>query len=116
MLGDNVSIGQAAVICVFSMIVIFAVLLVISLAIDILAVFQRKSFRHPSGNSEAVQAQAKNPDMLIITAAIAAYLGKGSTKLSFGRFEQRKTENQSGAVPLESTLCTTMRRDKNGKS
>ena len=103
MLGDNVSIGQAAVICVFSMIVIFAVLLVISFAIDILAVFQRKSFRHPSGNSEAVQAQAKNPDMLIITAAIAAYLGKRIDEIVI--WEIRTTQNR------ESEWCRSARID-----
>lgn len=103
MLGNNVSIGQAAVICVFSMVVIFAVLLVISFAIDILSVFQRKGSRHPSGNSEKAQTQAANPDVLMIAAAIAAYLGKGIDEIVVR--EIRTTQNR------ESEWCRSARID-----
>ena len=85
MLGSQVSIGQAAVVCVFSMVVIFAVLFVISLMIDILAAALKKQKAEPA--APAVPAAPAAPvaqdgaELAVITAAIAAYLGKSTDEI-----------------------------------
>lgn len=91
MLGSQVSIGQAAVVCVFSMVVIFAVLFVISLMIDIPAAALKKQKAEPAAPAAsavpaapaapAVSAAQDGAELAVITAAIAAYLGKSTDEI-----------------------------------
>lgn len=88
MLGSQVSIGQAAVVCVFSMAVIFAVLFVISLMIDILAAALKKQKAAPAASAvpaapaaPAVPVAQDGAELAVITAAIAAYLGKRTDEI-----------------------------------
>ena len=82
MLGSQVSIGQAAVVCVFSMVVIFAVLFVISLMIDILAAALKKQKAEPAAPAVPAAPVAQDgAELAVITAAIAAYLGKSTDEI-----------------------------------
>ena len=85
MLGSQVSIGQAAVVCVFSMVVIFAVLFVISLMIDILsASLKKQKAASPAPAAPAAPAQPAaqdGVDIAVITGAVAVYLGKSTDEI-----------------------------------
>lgn len=94
MLGSEVSIGQAAIVCLISMVVIFAVLFLISVMIDILAaVLKLKKGNAPapvvSASSSAVADDGVS--IAVLTAAVAAYLGKGTDEIVVR--EIRKVQN-----------------------
>ena len=82
MLGNEVSIGQAAMVCLISMLVIFAVLFLISVMIDILAFsLKRKKGKNQPATPAALMAvpvatQDGDTDIAVITAAAAAYLSR----------------------------------------
>lgn len=88
MYGDNVTFAQAGVVCVFSMVVVFLVLLAISYMIDIIAkLLNRKktapqSTAQPDKQAAAPQQPAStHADVVLVTAAIAAYLGKSADQI-----------------------------------
>lgn len=104
MSGIEVTVGQAAVICAFSMGVIFAVLLSISLLIDLLAVWMKRRSRADapaeiSAPVAAVPVQASEEavpreietELILITAAVASYLGKRTDEIVVR--EIRKVQN-----------------------
>lgn len=93
MYGDNVTFAQAGVVCVFSMVVVFLVLLSISYMIDIIAKLlnRKKAAPQPSAQpapQEAApqvtapqQPASTHADVVLVTAAIAAYLGKSADQI-----------------------------------
>lgn len=98
MLGSEVSVGQAAIVCLISMAVIFAVLFLISVMIDIMAaVLKRKKGAAPETPAAApvpipAAPAAKNGvNIAVLTAAVAAYLGKGTDEIVVR--EIRKIQN-----------------------
>lgn len=97
MLGNEVSIGQAAMVCLISMLVIFAVLYLISVMIDILAfsLKRKKGSNQPATPaalmSAPVPTQGSDTDIAVITAAAAAYLGRGMDEIIVR--EIRKVQN-----------------------
>lgn len=98
MLGDNVTIGQAAMLCVFGMAVVFAALLVISFLINAICwVMKRRSAEPqpaaaaPTTAPAAARPDASHVDVVLVTAAIAAYLGKRSDEIVVRSI--RKLEN-----------------------
>ena len=87
MLGSEVSVGQAAIVCLISMAVIFAVLFLISVMIDIMAaVLKRKK-----GAAPETPAAENGVNIAVLTAAVAAYLGKGTDEIVVR--EIRKIQN-----------------------
>lgn len=81
MFGDYITIGQAVIVCVFSLIVVFAVLLIQSYVIDLTAwIIQR--FSKKKAQAPAAQAAPASvddsTDAVLAAAAIAAYLGKST--------------------------------------
>lgn len=97
MLGNEVSIGQAAMVCLISMLVIFAVLYLISVMIDILAfsLKRKKGSNQPPAPATPmaapVAARDSDTDIAVITAAAAAYLGRGMDEIIVR--EIRKVQN-----------------------
>lgn len=87
MYGDNVTFTQAAIVCVFSMVVVFVVLLAISYMIDIIAwlLNRKKEAGQPAVGStpapQPAQPQSDHVDVVLVTAAIAAYLGKSTDQI-----------------------------------
>lgn len=88
MYGDNITYAQALIVCVFSLIVVFVVLLAITYMIQIVAWFVERSDKKKGVTTppEAAPAPAAVPapapatadshiDVVLITAAVAAYLG-----------------------------------------
>lgn len=91
MLGSEVSVGQAAIVCLISMAVIFAVLFLISVMIDIMAaVLKRKKGAAPETPAAAPVAE-NGVNIAVLTAAVAAYLGKGTDEIVVR--EIRKIQN-----------------------
>ena len=90
MFGENITYGQAGIVCIFSLVVVFVVLLSISYLIDIVAWFLRRSEEKekvPEAPA-AVPAPVSVPepaaadshiDVVVITAAVAACLGADSS-------------------------------------
>lgn len=84
MFGDNITIGQAVTVCVFSMAVVFLVLWTITLLIDLTAWLLKKFTGTPARPVPGpVPASAAQPtqqdgtaDAVLVAAAVAAYLGK----------------------------------------
>lgn len=97
MLGNEVSIGQAAMVCLISMLVIFAVLYLISVMIDIpvFSLKRKKGSNQPATPaalmSAPVPTQGSDTDIAVITAAAAAYLGRGMDEIIVR--EIRKVQN-----------------------
>ena len=95
MLGSEVSVGQAAIVCLISMAVIFAVLFLISVMIDIMAaVLKRKKGAAPETPAAApvpIPAAENGVNIAVLTAAVAAYLGKGTDEIVVR--EIRKIQN-----------------------
>lgn len=93
MYGDNVTFLQAAIVCVFSLAVVFAVLFAISYIIDLVAWFLKKQEKAsapapapapvptPAPAPDPAPAQQGQLDVVLITAAVAAYLGKRSDEI-----------------------------------
>lgn len=89
MYGDTVTFGQAAIVCLFSMVVVFLVLLAISYMIDAVAYFINKSEKGAAAEAKEeapVSVPVPEPapadshiDVVLITAAVAAYLGEDSS-------------------------------------
>ena len=86
MYGDAITMGQAITVCVFSIVLVFLVLLAISYMIDITAYFVRKGEKKqdPKVAAPAKVAAAPAPaatvvddttNVVLAAAAIAAYLG-----------------------------------------
>lgn len=87
MYGDNITYAQALIVCVFSLIVVFVVLQAITYMIQIVAWFIERSDKKKGVTAapEAAPAPAPAPvtaddhiDVVLITAAVAAYLGEDS--------------------------------------
>ena len=82
MFGDHITIGQAVIVCVFSLIVVFAVLLIQSYVIDLTAWlirrFSKKKPQAPAAQAAAPAAVDDSTDAVLAAAAIAAYLGKST--------------------------------------
>lgn len=81
---NDVSLGQAIFVSIFSMTVVFAVLFIISCLIDVTAFFIGKSAKPKKANGVVLNAantmpvNTKNDDssmVAAITAAVAVYLG-----------------------------------------
>lgn len=89
MYGDNVTFAQAAVVCVFSMAVVFIVLLAISYMIDIIAYFVNRKSKKAVKTEPAQEVSRQEPsephpdhiDVVLVTAAVAAYLGKRTDEI-----------------------------------
>ena len=90
MFGDNITFGQAGIVCIFSLIVVFLVLLAISYMIDLVAWFLKRSEKkeeHPEAPAAAPApvcvpdppSPDSHIDVVVITAAVAAYLGADSS-------------------------------------
>lgn len=91
MYGDTVTFGQAAIVCLFSIVIVFLVLLAISYMIDAVAYFINRSEKNTANEvkkeapvSVSVPAPEPTPtdghiDVVLITAAVAAYLGEDSS-------------------------------------
>ena len=86
MFGDIITMGQAVTVCVFSLAVVFIVLLTISYIIDFTAwILKRASGKKaptaPAASAPAAPAAAGHDDTadaLLAAAAVAAYLGKST--------------------------------------
>ena len=90
MFGAQITIGQAVTVCLFSLAVVFLVLLAISYLIDLIAWIVRKIEKKdtpqtPSAAPAAAQSSAPAPaprddsvDAVLVAAAVAAYLGKNT--------------------------------------
>lgn len=90
MYGDQVTFGQAVIVCLFSLAVVFAVLLAISFLIDLTAWVIRKAEGKPDpkpapSSAPTAPAQETAPaaperddgiDAVLVSAAVAAYLGQ----------------------------------------
>ena len=96
MFGDNIGFGNAGIVCVFSLIVVFFVLIIISYLIDFVAALLKKDKKAESGTgkgkSAAVEPVSKNGIITqdtednqrlaaIITAAAVAFTGVSSNNL-----------------------------------
>ena len=93
MFRENTTIAQGLIIAVFSMIVVFVILLVISYLIDLIAFLTKKSNakKTVSNQCNQVALQNKTPDeeeAAAVVAAIAAYLGRDN-------FTVKTIENKS---------------------
>ena len=88
MFGAQITIGQAVTVCLFSLAVVFLVLLAISYLIDLIAWIVRKiekkdTPKAPAAVSAPAQSTAPAPrddsvDAVLVAAAVAAYLGKNT--------------------------------------
>jgi sodium pump decarboxylase gamma subunit len=91
MFGEVIDFGEMVIITVFSMGVVFATLLIISLILDLFKVVfvEKKSQevkKEPQPQTIAAAPEPIKTDVdeelvAVITAAIAAYIGKGTDKL-----------------------------------
>lgn len=84
MYGENITFTQAIIVCVFSLIVVFAVLQAITWMIQIVAWFINRSEKKkeltaaseaPAPAAVTAPAGDSHLDVVLITAAVAAYLG-----------------------------------------
>ena len=86
MFGEQITIGQAVTVCLFSLAVVFIVLLAISYIIDLTAWILKKASKTPAAAPAPVSAPAApaparrddTADAVLAAAAIAAYLGKST--------------------------------------
>lgn len=91
MFGESIELGEMIIITLFSMGVVFATLLVISLILDVFKVVfaEKKSQEVKKGpqpqtitaTPEPMSTGTDEELIAVITAAIAAYIGKGTDKL-----------------------------------
>jgi sodium pump decarboxylase gamma subunit len=91
MFGETIDFGEMVIITVFSMGVVFATLLIISFILDLFKVVfvEKKSQEVKKGpqpqtvtaTPEPIKTDADEELVAVITAAIAAYIGKGTDKL-----------------------------------
>lgn len=91
MFGDSITIGQAVIVCVFSLVVVFAVLLAISYLIDLIAlIVSRAEKKKKAGAAPRQAAQPEQPaaatgagtdEAVLVAAALAAYLGTEPDRL-----------------------------------
>lgn len=83
--GDNLNIGESLFISAFSMIVVFFVLLIISYLIDITAVLinreKKQVIKAVSDAETQSKNELKNDEVVVIAAAIAAYLGTSTDNI-----------------------------------
>lgn len=92
MYGDNITYAQALIVCVFSLIVVFVVLQSITYMIQIVAWLIKRSEKKTEMPAVPAAAPAPAPapvpapvaadshiDVVLITAAVAAYLGEDSS-------------------------------------
>lgn len=78
MFRENTTLAQGLLIAVFSIIVVFLVLLIISYLIDLVALVVKKFFNKNKVNTNAPSKKSAQSDeeiVAVITAAIAAYTG-----------------------------------------
>lgn len=79
MFGDHITTGQAVTVCLFSLAVVFIVLLAISYIIDLTAAILKKIGRTPVAPARTPAAQtarSDTADAVLVAASVAAYLGK----------------------------------------
>ncbi len=83
MFGDVITMGDAVVVCLFSLAVVFLVLLAISYMIDLVHYLLTRGEKKPAAPAPAPAAPAAaaaparddHADAVLIAAAVAAYLG-----------------------------------------
>ena len=83
MFGDVITMGDAVVVCLFSLAVVFLVLLAISYMIDLVHYLLTRGERKPAAPAPAPAAPAAaaaparddHADAVLVAAAVAAYLG-----------------------------------------
>lgn len=78
--GDKVNIGEAVFISIFSMVVVFVVLLIISYMIDLVALFLKKSVKIKEVSKTEITESIKDVTsdtsvVAAIAAAISSYMG-----------------------------------------
>jgi len=82
-----ITIGDAVVVCVFSLAVVFIVLLAISYMIDLVHWILTRNAKAPAPAPAAAPAapapapQAPSADPVLIAAAVAAYLGTSTDRI-----------------------------------
>lgn len=96
--GTKVNIGEAVFISIFSMAVVFVVLLIISYMIDIVAAVINKGKKKVSVKTEAVSDTLSEPKVsdntvAIIAAAIAAYEGTNVENLVIKKIRRVKNSH-----------------------
>lgn len=83
MFGDVITMGDAVVVCLFSLAVVFLVLLSISYMIDLVHYLLTRGERKPAAPAPApaapvaaaAPARDDHADAVLVAAAVAAYLG-----------------------------------------
>lgn len=83
MFGDVITMGDAVVVCLFSLAVVFLVLLAISYMIDLVHYLLTRGERKPAAPAPApaapvaaaAPARDDHADAVLVAAAVAAYLG-----------------------------------------
>lgn len=83
MFGDVITMGDAVVVCLFSLAVVFLVLLAISYMIDLVHYLLTRGEKKPAAPAPAPAAPAAaaaparddHADAVLVAAAVAAYLG-----------------------------------------
>lgn len=83
MFGDVITMGDAVVVCLFSLAVVFLVLLAISYMIDLVHYLITRGERKPAAPAPApaapvaaaAPARDDHADAVLVAAAVAAYLG-----------------------------------------
>ena len=81
MFRENTTIANGIFIAIFSMIVVFLILLAISYLIDLIAFIVKKYFKDSASSKKAQKnssqgATSNDETVAVITAAIAAYTGR----------------------------------------
>lgn len=108
-----ITVGDAIVVCVFSIAVVFLVLLAISYMIDLVhSILDRNTKKAPAAAAPAAAPAAPAPapeapkpsmDPLLIAAAVAAYLGT-STDQIIVRSIRRAAPEESSWVQASRTI------------
>lgn len=104
MFRENTTIAQGLIIAVFSMIVVFVILLIISFLIDLIAyLIKRFGSKNtaPSKKAQASSAQkssCEEEEVAAVVAAIAAYLGRDNFTV---KSVENKSDNSSWKVSAQ---------------
>lgn len=110
--GDIVTFSDAVFICLFSLVVVFVVLLAISFLIDIIAWLvnrgesKSKDAPAPAASEPAPAAPAKNSnEAVLIAAAVAAYLGRSPEQFVVRSYRRIPTDESAwGQVSRHESL------------
>ena len=114
MFGENLTLGQASIVALFSIAVVFLVLLAISYLINLIAMIVssiQKPKEAPAAKSApapAAEEPAATEDdshlVAVITAAVAAYLGKDSSSFVVKSITPLNTESDWSRLSRTSAL------------